>query len=215
MPDPRRVPGTRRVPGREIPAGPPADRGVTLVETLVATVVFGIVISLAVSLLITITRQTRDNLARSDSVDSARIGLSQIDRMVRSGNLFYDPASSGGMAVRVFTQANGVRQCVEWRVETDGRLRTRSWSPTWQTDHLISTWSTFARGLVNDAPGYPATPAFELTTTGQDSQEVLNVRLLVKNPDSAGVPVEVTTTISGRNTLFGYDPAVCQVVPPA
>jgi prepilin-type N-terminal cleavage/methylation domain-containing protein len=190
------------------------DGGVTLVEVLVSTVVFAIAISLTVSVLITISRQTRDNLARSDSVDSARIGLSQIDRLVRSGNLFYDPATSGGMSVLVFTQANGERQCAEWRVQADGQLRSRSWSPTWQTDGQVSGWTTFARNLVNNAAGYTATPAFTLTTTGRDSQSVLNVRLLVKNPDGGGDPVEVATTLSGRNTLFGYDPAVCQNVPP-
>jgi len=190
------------------------DGGVTLVETLVSTVVFAVAVSLTVSVLITISRQTRDNVARSDSVESARIGLSQIDRLVRSGNLFYDPATSGGMSVLVFTQANGERQCAEWRVQADGQLRSRSWSPSWQTDSQVSDWTTFARNLVNNAAGYTATPAFTLTTTGRDSQSVLNVRLLVKNPDGGGVPVEVATTLSGRNTLFGYDPAVCQNVPP-
>jgi prepilin-type N-terminal cleavage/methylation domain-containing protein len=190
------------------------DDGFTLVETLVSMVVFAVVIGLTVSVLITVSQQTRDNLARSDSVESARIGLSQIDRLVRSGNLLYDPVASGGMNVSVFTQANGERQCVEWRVQTDGQLRTRSWSPAWQTDGEISAWATYARDLVNNAPGYTATPAFTLTTTGHDSQSVLNVRLLVKSPDSKGTPVEVMTTLSGRNTLFGYDPAVCQNVPP-
>jgi type II secretory pathway pseudopilin PulG len=206
--------GLRRRAAAAVRARPDADAGVTLVETMVSMVVFGVVIGLTVSVLIMISQQTRDNLARSDSVESARIGLSQIDRLVRSGNLFYDPAASGGMSVRVFTQANGERQCAEWRVQSDGQLRSRSWSPTWQIDGEVSAWVTFARNLVNDAPGYTATPAFALTTTGQDSQSVLNVRLLVKNPDSKGVPVEVATTLSGRNTLFGYDPAVCQSVPP-
>ena len=182
---------------------------------MVSMVIFSIVIALTVSVLITISRQTRDNLARSDSVEMARIGLSQIDRLVRSGNLFYDPATSGGMSVLVFTQANGERHCVEWRVQTDGQLRTRSWSPTWQTDGMISSWATFARNLVNDAPGFTATPAFTLATTGASSQSVLTVHLLVKNPDDEGVPVELQTTLSGRNTLFGYDPAVCRTVPPA
>jgi hypothetical protein len=181
---------------------------------MVSMMVFGIVIGLTVGLLVMIGRQYQDNVARSDSVESARIGLMQIDRFVRSGNLFYDPASSGGMNVLVYTQANGDRQCVEWRVLGDGQLRNRSWSPTWETDGEVSDWGTIARNLVNNAPGYTAAPAFALTATGADSQSVLQVRLLVKNPDSTGKPAEVATTLSGRNTLFGYDPAVCENVPP-
>lgn len=179
-------------------------------------VVFGTVIGLAVGLMVMIGQQYQDNVARSDSVESARIGLMQIDRFVRSGNLFYDPASSEtpGMSVLVYTQANGDRQCVEWQVLSDGQLQNRSWSPAWKTDGVVSDWGTIARNLVNNASGYTAAPAFVLTATGEDSQNVLEIRLLVKNPDSSGSPVEVATTLSGRNTLFGYDPAVCGDVPP-
>jgi hypothetical protein len=191
-----------------------SDTGTTLVEALVSMSVFTIVIGLTVGVLITVSGQYQDNMARSDSVESARIGLMQIDRLVRSGNLFYDPATSGGMNVLVYTQANGDRQCVEWQVRGDGRLLNRSWSPTWESDGEVSDWGTVARDLVNNASGYSPVPAFTLTTTGEDSQSVLDIRLLVKNPDSTGSPVEVTTTLSGRNTLFGYDPAVCENVPP-
>ena len=44
---------------------------------------------------------------------------------------------------------------------------------------------------------------------------MLTARLLVRDDDDKGKYVEVASTFSGRNTLFGYDPVVCQSVPPA
>ena len=190
------------------------DAGVTLVETLVSMVIFSVAMAVTTSVFIMITQQTRDNLGRADSVQNARMGMMQIDRMVRSGNLFYDPASSGGMQMLVFTQSNGLRHCAEWRVGSDGQLMTRSWSPTWQTDGDVSAWITTARHVVNQAPGYTPVPAFSLTSVGTNGQSVLNIRLLVKEDRDEGRPTELLTTVSGRNTLFGYDPAVCQVIPP-
>lgn len=206
---------TRGAATQETTRGATRDDGYTLVEMLVAMAVFGVAMALVMSTLVTITRQTRNTLGRSESIENARLGLSQIDRQVRSGNLFQDPTDSG-MAIVVFTQADAGRRCVEWRVETDGSLRTRGWSPTWATDSDVDPWTTYARGLVNRAPGggQSAVPAFVKTTVGS-SQPVLTVNLLVRDRNDEGKYVEIASTFSGRNTLFGYDPVVCQSVPPA
>lgn len=191
------------------------ERGTTLVETMVSMMIFGIVMAVTVSVFLTIQAQTRDSLGRTESVQNARMGLLQIDRMVRSGNLFYDPFENGGNGMRmlVFTQANGQRQCAEWRVTSTGELQTRSWAPNWQVDPsaAVSGWGTTARHLVNQPP---ASPAFRRMPVGDGGQMVIQVRLLVHEPGDHGAPVDVTASVSGRNTLFGYDPAVCRTVPP-
>jgi len=205
------------------------DEGVTLVELLISMTIFSIVIALTYSVLITIQRQTKDTTARADTVGDARVALQQIDRQVRSGNVLYSPANetgttgctattvppsataNAGNCMRIYTQANGEQRCVQWQVTT-GVVRSRSWSPTWQTDGLVSAWAVVAHNAVNTS----STPPFILQggSTAYGSR-LVDIELLVKAPDSKGAPVNVTSSLSGRNTAYGYDPGVCSPVPAA
>jgi prepilin-type N-terminal cleavage/methylation domain-containing protein len=186
------------------------DRGVTLVEVLITMMIFSVLMTFVYGLLITIQKQTRDIEKRADSVESARNALEQIDRQVRSGNVLYDPAlETLPLSMRVYTQANGVERCVQWQV-TGGILRSRSWSPTWQTDGLVSDWHTVARNILNTT----ASPPFALQggTTAYSSR-LVDVSFKVKNADAGGRVLDVKTSLSGRNTLYGYDPGICSPVP--
>src|SRR6187402_2032715 len=71
------------------------DKGYNLVELLVAMTIFSVLIAALIGLMIAMMGQAKDNLARTRAVEQARIGLSQIDRQVRSGNLILDPALEG------------------------------------------------------------------------------------------------------------------------
>jgi prepilin-type N-terminal cleavage/methylation domain-containing protein len=94
-----------------------AERGTTLIELLVVMVVFTALMGLVYGVLGQVQAQTAGTQRRADSVDQARLGLSQIDRHVRSGNVLYDPVSETlPLSMRVFTQANGARRCVQWQV---------------------------------------------------------------------------------------------------
>lgn len=189
-----------------------SDGGTTLVELLISMTIFSLALAMVYSVLITVQRQTTDQTSRADSVGNARLALSQIDRQVRSGNVLYNPASEVlPLSMRVYTQANGDQRCVQWQV-FNGQLRSRSWSPTWQTDGLVSAWGTVANNVVNTA----ATPPFALQggATAYGSR-LVDVALLVKNPTDKGKPVNVTSSLSGRNTAYGYDPGVCNPSPAA
>jgi type II secretory pathway pseudopilin PulG len=192
-------------------AGGTRENGTTLIETMVSMLIFGIVMGVTTAVFITINYQTRDNLGRAESVQEARLGVMQIDRMVRSGNLFYDPIADGGdgMTLLVYTQANGNKHCVQWRVTSAGELQTRSWAPATETEEDATTWNTVARNLVNNTSGYSPVHAFELLPVGANGQKVLNVHLVVKDSRDSGVATNITEQISGRNTLYGYDLTVC------
>jgi prepilin-type N-terminal cleavage/methylation domain-containing protein len=188
------------------------DSGVTLVEVLITMMIFSVLMSFVYGLLITIQKQTRDIEKRADSVESARNALEQIDRQVRSGNVLYDPAlETLPLSMRVYTQANGEERCVQWQV-TGGVLRSRSWSPTWQTDGLVSDWHTVARNILNTT----ASPPFALQggTTAYSSR-LVDVSFKVKNASAGGRVLDVKTSLSGRNTVYGYDPGICSPVPAA
>ncbi len=187
-----------------------AEAGLTLIELMVAMVIFSVVMAVSFSVLATVQKQSSDISAREDTVGNARLALEQMDRQIRSGNVLYDPLLEAlPLSMRVYTQANGTQQCVQWQVY-NGALRFRSWSPTWETDGIVSTWSNKARYIVNDA----STPPFALegSATAYGSR-LLDISLRVKAPKAGGNPVQLQTSLSGRNTLYGYDPGVCTPVP--
>ncbi len=188
------------------------DQGTTLAELLISMMIFSVALAMVYSVLITVQRQTKDSTARADAVGNARLALAQIDRQVRSGNVLYNPASETlPLSMRVYTQANGDQRCVQWQVY-NGKLRSRSWSTTWQTDGLVSAWAVVARDVVNTT----ATPPFALQggSTAYGSR-LVDITLRVKNAESGGKPINVTSSLSGRNTAYGYDPGVCSPVPAA
>ena len=69
-----------------------------------------------------------------------------------------------------------------------------------------------ARHVRSDAPA----KNFEKVTDngGSQAQSVL-VRLWLDSTDADGKPVEVSTVLSGRNTVYGYPADVCSPVPAA
>ena len=188
------------------------DSGQTIIELLVVMLIMSGLLTIVYGVLISVQRQTADTVKRADSVDQARIGLSQIDRQVRSGNVFYDPVLEAlPMSMRVYTQANGVKRCIQWQVHKASReLRTRSWQPV--TGTIVSDWHAVARNVQNDVAVSTDQAPFALEGDGSVTtygQRLVRVKFLVKDPTAGGKPVEVRASLSGRNTQYGFDPGVC------
>lgn len=189
--------------------------GWSLIELLVVMMLFSLVMVMVFTVLIQVQQQTRDNLGRAEQTAQARLGLAQIDRQVRSGNVVIDPATSGELprSLRVYTQTDGVRRCVQWQV-IDEVLRYRSWDPGWSTSAgTVDDWRVVARSLVSDASA-PQTFRKETAAGGSQAQSV-RVTLWLQAETADGKPVEMTTVLSGRNTIYGYPADVCSPVPPA
>ncbi len=188
------------------------DSGLTLIELLVSMALFSGVLAAVYGVLISVQRQSSDLQARETSVGNARLALEQMDRQIRSGNVLYDPATEAlPLSMRVYTQADGDARCVQWQVEASTRtLRSRAWSSTWVTDGDVGAWSVVARGLVN------TTSPFTLQGgSTQYSSRLVDIKLLVTDPKAGGRPIEVQTSLSGRNTQYGYDPGICSPAPAA
>lgn len=185
----------------------------TLVEVLVTIMLLGIVTVMFTTVLFSVQNTEAREQNRSQSNDQARLAVEQIGRQVRSGNLFYDPATeatlaglpstSGGYAFRVYTQAlsqsvtpNGFR-CVQWRV-LNGNLQTRSWTTSWQADGVVTGWDTVADHLVNT--GDSQKPFILDPTFSTPSISVLDLNILVNNSPGKQNNVQVVDSITGRNT---------------
>lgn len=205
------------------------DEGLTLVELLVTTVVLGLAMAVVTSAVIGIQTYTRDVQGSSDASFQVRQAAAQIDRQVRSGNVLYSPANEtepgtctpdgafAGTCMRVYTQANGAERCVQWQVLPDPDsvgtqlLRSRSWAPTWQTDNDFTGWATQARGLTLSPGRAPFTLEGAVTAS---SSRFLSVHFEAVDP-RRDAPVVITSSVSGRNTNYGYDGGLCSPAPPS
>ena len=205
------------------------DSGLSLVELLVTMMLTTLIMSITFTVTMTVQRQTADNQARQRSISQAELAMARIDRQVRSGNVLFNPDAedvvagasvcpdpvkndNSGSCMRVYTQANGNQKCVQWQV-LGGALRTRAWSPAWRTDGQVTGWATVANSLANDPA---ASPPFRLTGSGAVtaySARVVDIKLLVRDPKDVGRTTEVQTSLSGRNTIYGYDQSVCDDLP--
>ena len=205
------------------------DSGYSLVEMIVAMSIFTGLLVVVFTVLVQVTRQTSDNMARTRQVEQLRVGLMQIDRQVRSGNVISDPAletvaGSGvepGYSLRVYTQADGVFQCAQWRVvfdgSTQGRLEYRSWDPAWQSTGLVEPWRVVARDLVDQRASDPAAAApFSNQVAGGGSEaQAVRVTLWLKDAksDARSKAATVSSVLTGRNTVFGYPADECSTIP--
>lgn len=213
------------------------DHGFTLVELLISMTIFSVLMALIFGLFITILNQGSDNLARTRSVEQARLGISQIDRQVRSGNVILDPALDGiteagvppNYSLRVYTQENGDDKCAQWRVIFDapsekfGRLEFREWDAG---DPSTSTaWSSVANNVeepassfvAGDVTTYPPFWVDDTTATGTTDTKAQNIRITLRmgdpQSDPDAKPASVTSVVTGRNTVFGYSPDYCAAIP--
>ena len=67
------------------------DSGFSLMEMIVVMGLFSVLLAMVFTILISLTFQASDSLARERAVQQARLGVSQIDRQVRSGEPHQGP----------------------------------------------------------------------------------------------------------------------------
>lgn len=215
--------------GRLRPARKPDDRGLTLIEMLITMAIFSIAMVMVTTAVIKVQRYASDAQGSASANGELSAALADIDKQVRSGNVLYSPANEvipssctasgtdAGSCMRVFTQANGVERCVQWQLIVDpvnttrSIVRSRSWSPTWQTDGAYTAWVTKARNLLLT----PSLPPFSLAgAVTSSSSRYLQVRFEAVDPRRKGAVV-LTSALAGRNTNYGYDAGLCSPVPPS
>jgi type II secretory pathway pseudopilin PulG len=192
----------------------------TLVELVVAMAMLSIVMLVMTSTLASIQRAVVEEDVRGRLNDQARLALQSLDRLVRSGNILYDPvdeagndpydATATGYLFRVYTQAEQTEdedpRCAVWLVDEEQQLLYRTW-PVLDPD-AASEWRVVAEGIVNRDLDQPA---FTLDPAGRTIAVAFHV-----NPDLARRPQAtqvVQASLTGRNTSFGYPVQLCATLP--
>jgi prepilin-type N-terminal cleavage/methylation domain-containing protein len=73
--------------------GPAADEGMTLVELMVTVALLSVVVGIFLSVLVSVQNHVAREERRHRANDQVRLAIQQLDREVRSGNVFRDPAA--------------------------------------------------------------------------------------------------------------------------
>jgi prepilin-type N-terminal cleavage/methylation domain-containing protein len=196
------------------------ERGLTLVELLVAMAILSIVMLVMTTTLTSIQQAVVEEDVRVRLNDQARLAVQVIDRLVRSGNILYDPvdeagndpydAAATGYLFRIYTQAEQVEgqdaRCALWLVNDQQQLLYRTW-PIMDPD-AASSWTIAAEGIVNRELDEPP---FQLDAAGRTIAVEFHV-----NPDFTDRPEAtqvVEASLTGRNTSFGYPVQLCSELP--
>jgi prepilin-type N-terminal cleavage/methylation domain-containing protein len=196
------------------------ERGMTLVELVVAMAILSIVMLVFTSTLSGIQRAVVEEDVRMRLNDQARLAMQSIDRLVRSGNILYDPidesgndpfdGAATGYMFRIYTQAEQSAsqdaRCALWIVNDEQELLYRTWPILAPED--ASDWQVVAEGIVNRDLNQPA---FTLDSAGRTISVEFDV-----NPDLTHRPQATQTveaSLTGRNTSFGYPVQLCETLP--
>ena len=187
-----------------------SDEGYTLIEISLVVALLGVVLTMILAFFTQAQGDLQTEISRTSSNDQVRLAGQTIDREIRSGDVFYDPAAevytagdvASGMSLRVYSEANAPTRpgprCVQWRITSAGELQRRSWTTDWQSNPStkVSSWRTVATGLRNRTDGIPA-----FTRT---QANLVNIALRSNDDPSSkkGSTVQVTQAVSGRNTVF-------------
>jgi type II secretory pathway pseudopilin PulG len=192
----------------------------TLVELLVAMGILSIVMLVVTTTLSSIQRAVVEEDVRGRLNDDARLALQSIDRLVRSGNILYDPVDESGndpfdgaatgYMFRIYTQAEQQTgqdaRCAIWLINDEQQLLYRTWPIMAPED--ASEWTIVADGIVNRELDEPA---FTLDSTGRTLSVEFQVNPDVERRPNATQVVEASLT--GRNTSFGYPVQLCATLP--
>jgi prepilin-type N-terminal cleavage/methylation domain-containing protein len=195
------------------------ERGMTLVELVVAMAILSIVLLVLTTTLSSIQRAVVEEDVRMRLNDQARLAVQSIDRLVRSGNILYDPVDESGndpygaatgYMFRIYTQAEQSAaqsaRCAIWLLNDKQQLLYRTW-PILEPENA-SAWHVVADSVVNRDL---SNPAFTLDAVGR----TIAVNFYI-NPDLARRPQAtqvVSASLTGRNTSFGYPVQLCATLP--
>ncbi len=189
-----------------------AEAGFSLVELLVAAALTTGLLAITFKILAIVEKQSVSTVSRNDTVDQVRLGMSQIDRQIRSGDELYvtnnpsDAATApfGRLIILTrFDNDNAVEQprCVEWQA-TGGVLQTRTFPVTGSPTGVVSPWRVTARGVPNGQR------PFSLS----NSDRLVTVRIGVASATDASLRAsDLVTSFTLRNAKT--TPATCSPIP--
>jgi hypothetical protein len=203
------------------------EEGMTIAELSISMLILSIVVAAFTLALPVVQKSLGREINRSSSNDQARLAVEEIDKEIRSGNLLYDPKNENDLAhgispymsLRVYTQTNAdtripAARCVQWRIYKNV-LQRRAWATDWQNGGVVEGWRVIATGIVNNSVS-PVVRAFQLDADPAKGGRTMIITILSRssNQIGAGAPVQITQSVTGRDTEYGYPASICTSIPP-
>ncbi|MHB8440072.1 MAG: PulJ/GspJ family protein [Acidimicrobiales bacterium] len=185
------------------------ESGFTIVEVIAAMGVMSIVMLMGLSATGNLLNVSTDAIGKGQATTQVVAALTELRQEIISANIVFDPATENlsgtdgaGFALRIYTQLNGKPMCVEWRLQTDGELQTRTWSDQWKTDGLVHPWTTMAWNVQNPPSAVPFTLNYNTNYGGADSR-LVDIDLYLATTHAASSPtVLVQSAIAGRDAEY-------------
>jgi hypothetical protein len=176
-------------------------------ETVVASALLLVVLTIVVSVLVSFQRTFNTVASRDNVYDQAHLAIEQLGSQITSGNVLQGPTNAGFSLV-IFTQTNGVWDCVQWKVASN-TLESRSWTQGYPDDGSSPTsWRTVATDIVNTSTEAP------FVRPSVFNNRLINIDLYLNQATSSANPEQVQTSVEGRDTEYGYPVSACtQTVP--
>lgn len=203
------------------------EAGFTAVEMAIACAVLVIVALMGFAAMGSTLSGSTQDLAKAQATTVSGAALNELRLEATSANILYNPANEGtnagtnadhtsipaGFTLRLYTQTNGILNCIQWRLLDTGALQVRSWSNDWQTNGVVGNWSTLLSGLTNPSN----TPPFVLDQGtnfgGSSSSRLLDVDLILGGK-SIAQPVKIQSSIAARDAeYYPQNSGACTPVP--
>ena len=184
----------------------------TLVELIVAMSILMIAMLILLPTLLSVQNAAVNESTRSRTLDQARLAMQSIDRQVRSGNLLYPPSGSG-YTFLIYTQAYSAQddtsRCGMWTINSQQQLMYGYWAPLTPAGFTVS-WQVVAEGVMNKVKSQSA---FSLDATGRTMTVLFLINTDPSNPQNANATRQLQTSVTGRDTSFGFPVSVCGNLP--
>jgi prepilin-type N-terminal cleavage/methylation domain-containing protein len=207
-----------------------AEGGFTLVEMVIAMAMLTVILTLSMQAVSMVLGLSTLAASTGYANEQASLTLNQLREEIISANILFNPSTEGtnagtnpdgssipaGFSLRIYTELNGVPECVQWRLLDTGALQTRSYSDEWQTDGIVGDWTTLETGVANPQSDPPFSIDAGANFGGASGSRLIDVTLDFDETTKPVTMIQDQASIAARDAeYYPGNTDDCSPVPPA
>jgi prepilin-type N-terminal cleavage/methylation domain-containing protein len=209
---------------------PNREEGFTLIEIVIAMTVLVVVLTLSMQAVSTVLGLSTLATSTGYANEQAALAMTELRQEIISADILFNPATEGsnaganpdgssipaGFSLRIYTELNGIPECVQWRLLDTGALESRSYSDEWQTDGVVGVWSTLETGVTNPASNPPFSIDTGANFGGSSGSRLVDVKFDFDQTTKPVTMIEDQTSVAARDAeYYPGNTGDCSPVPPA
>ena len=202
------------------------EGGFTLIEVVLAMAMLVVVLTLSMQAVSTVLGLSTLATSTGYANEQAALAMTELRQEIISADILFNPATEGsdagtnpdgssipaGFSMRIYTELNGIPECVQWRLLDTGALQSRSYSDQWQTDGVVGLWSTLEAGVTNPASNPPFSIDTGANFGGSSGSRLVDVTLDFDQTTKPVTMIQDQTSVAARDAE--YTPATPAIAPP-